>query len=284
MINLVDWQNVSLLGIDVGFSQTRATTGIAVYEHASLRSLCCVKSSSRDRAGILNDGSKFDAIAIDGPILPVSAADRLKRLSESLLIGRGFNVRCKPGMSHHGFGLDLRRAAAPIANEACLLAKPASKAFGDKQIRHSIPLVEAFPNAFLGVLLDDIDYQAIGHVSRGAKFDRVYERAVVTGRIHSIFGDLGWKTLELTEAIESEALSTSRASHERRAALICLLTAACALAGNAEYVGDALGGWICLPPQKLWAPWARLALVQRRAKLQKGAAIILASDNANHAS
>jgi hypothetical protein len=140
----VDWRNVSLLGIDVGFSKTRATTGIAVYEHGSLRSLCCVKSSS-------SKGSKFDAIAIDGPILPATVADGLKRLSASLLIGRGFNVRCKPGMSHHGFGLDLRRAAEPIVAEACLPAKPASKAFGDKQIRHSIPLVEAFPNAFLVV-------------------------------------------------------------------------------------------------------------------------------------
>jgi predicted nuclease with RNAse H fold len=274
--NLVDWRNVSLLGIDVGFSKTRATTGIAVYEHGSLSSLCCVKSSSQDRAGILNKGSKFDAIAIDGPILPAAAADGLKRLSESLLIGRGFNVRCKPGMSHHGFGLDLRRAAAPIVAEACLLAKPVSKAFGDKQIRHSIPLVEAFPNAFLGVLLDDADYQAIGHVPRGAKFDRVYERAVVTGRIHSIFGELGWKAPELTETIESEALNSSRASHEKRAALICLLTAACGLAGNAEYVGDALGGWICLPPRKIWAPWAGLALMHRKSSLQRRPAVILA--------
>jgi predicted nuclease with RNAse H fold len=273
----VDWRNVSLLGIDVGFSRKRATTGIAVYEHGSLRSLCCVRSSPQDRADILNEGSRFDAIAIDGPILAATAADGLKRLSESLLIGRGFNVRCKPGMSHHGFGLDLRRAAAPIVAEACLLAKPASKAFGDRQIRHSIPLVEAFPNAFLGVLLDDADYRAIGPVSRGAKFDRVYERAVVAGRIHSVFGELGWKAPELMETVESEALNSSCASHEKRAALICLLTAACGLAGNAEYVGDALGGWICLPPQKIWAPWARLALMQRKATLQKRAAMISAS-------
>jgi predicted nuclease with RNAse H fold len=267
--DLVDWRNVSLLGIDVGFSKTRATTGIAVYEHGSLRSLACVKSSSQDRATILNGDSKFDAIAIDGPILPVLAAENIKRLSEALLVGSGFNVRCKPGMSHYGFGLDLRRAAAPIADEACLLAKAASKAFGENQVRHSIPLVEAFPNAFLGVLLNDLDYQAMGQVSRGAKFDRIYERAVAAERIHSIFDELGWDTPELTEAIESEALSTSRASHEKRAALICLLTAACALTGNAEYVGDAVGGWICLPPQKLWAPWAKLAMAQRRATLQK---------------
>jgi hypothetical protein len=271
---VVDWQNVSLLGIDVGFSKTRATTGIAIYERGSLRSLCCVGSSSKDRATALQCDSSFDAVAIDGPILPLPADDKLKRLCESLLIGGEFHTRCKPGLSHHGFGLDLRGATAPIADEACLLANPAPEAFGGRQVRHSIPLVEAFPNAFLGVLLDDADYDAIGRVSRGAKFDRLYERAVLTGRMHALLDELGWKAPELTEAIETQALNSSRASHERRAALICLLTAACAFAGQAEYVGDTLGGWICLPPQKLWKPWARLALIQRKATLQKRAATI----------
>jgi hypothetical protein len=266
---VVDWQNVSLLGIDVGFSKARATTGIAVYEHGALRSLCCVKSSSKDRAAVVPSASKFDAVAIDGPILPISADNKLKRVCESLLIGRGFHTRCKPGMSHHGYGLDLRRATAPIADEACLLAKPASVSFGDKQVRDSFPIVEAFPNAFLGVLLDDADYQVIGRVSRGEKFDRIFEHAVLKGRTPSLLEELGWEAPKLAEAIHSEALSANRASHEKRAALVCLLTAACALSGNAEYVGDTLGGWICLPPQKLWAPWARLAMMQRQATLQK---------------
>jgi len=278
---VVDWQNVSLLGIDVGFSRARATTGIAVYERGSLRSLCCVKSSSKDRAAVLPSASKFDAVAIDGPVLPKFADNKLKRVCESLLIGSRFHTRCKPGMSHHGFGLNLRRATAPIADEACLLANPASIAFGDKQVRHSFPIVEAFPNAFLGVLLDDADYQVIGRVSRGEKFDRIYERAVLTGRTRSLLEELGWEVPELAEAIHTEALSPSRASHEKRAALVCLLTAACALAGNAEYVGDALGGWICLPPQKLWAPWARLAMTQRKATLQKRTATLSSRGNAS---
>ena len=278
---MLDWQNVSLLGIDVGFSRARATTGIAVYERGSLRSLCCVKSSSKDRAAVLPSASKFDAVAIDGPVLPKFADNKLERVCESLLIGSRFHTRCKPGMSHHGFGLDLRRATAPIADEACLLASPASIAFGDKQVRHSFPIVEAFPNAFLGVLLDDADYQVIGRVSRGEKFDRIYERAVLTGRTRSLLEELGWEVPELAEAIHTESLSPSRASHEKRAALVCLLTAACALAGNAEYVGDALGGWICLPPQKLWAPWARLAMTQRKATLQKRTATLSSRGNAS---
>jgi hypothetical protein len=264
----VDWQDVSLLGIDVGFSKTNATTGVAVYERGALRSLCCVQSSPEDRAAVLRRDFKFDAVAIDGPILPRLADFKLKRYCESLLIGRGFHNRCKPGMSHHGSGLDLRAATRPIADESCLLTKTVSKPFGDRQVRFSIPLVEAFPNAFLGVLLDDIDYEEMGRVSRGARFDRLYERAVVTGRTAVLFDQLGWECPEICNAIKNEVSKNGRAAHEKRAALVCLLTAACALAGKAEYVGDTAGGWICLPPKELWARWAHQALETRKMKLE----------------
>ena len=266
---MVDWQNVRLLGIDVGFSKASATTGIAVYERGTLRSLCCVKSSPEARAAVSKTGSKFDAVAIDGPILPKLADARLKRYCESLLVGRGFHNRCKPGMSHHGFGLDLRAATRPVVDESCSLTKTVSKDFGDRQVRLSIPLVEAFPNAFLGVLLDDADYKEIGRVSRGAKFDRLYERAVITGRTTVLLDQLGWECPEIRSAIQEKVSESGPATHEKRAALVCLLTAACALADEAEYVGDATGGWICLPPKRLWASWAQEALKARKMKLER---------------
>ena len=264
MRHVVDWRNVSLPGIDVGFSKTSATTGIAVYERGILRPPCCVKYSPQARAAVLRSDFKFDAIAIDGPILPKVADARLKRYCESLLIGRGFHNRCKPGMSHHGFGLDLRAATRPVVDESCLLSKTVSKNFGDKQVRLSVPLVEAFPNAFLGVLLDDADYKEIGRVSRGTKFDRLYERAVVAGRITVLLDQLGWECPQICSAIQGEVSESGPATHEKRAALVCLLTAACALAGEAEYVGDTAGGWICLPPKGLWASWAQEALKVRK--------------------
>lgn len=269
MRRATDWQNVSLLGIDVGFSKKAATTGIAVYERGELRSLCCVQSSSDARAAVVRGNFKFDAVAIDGPILPELADEKLKRHCESLLIGRGFHNRCKPGMSHYGSGLDLREAARPIADECCSLTRTVPKHFGAKQVRPSVPLVEAFPNAFLGVLLDDSDYQAIGRVSRGIKFDRIYERAVVTGRTTVLLDNLGWKNPEISGAVQKEALQSGPATHEKRAALVCLLTAACALAGDAEYVGDPAGGWICLPPKELWASWALQALKDRTMRLER---------------
>jgi hypothetical protein len=48
----------------------------------------------------------------------------------------------------------------------------------------------------------------------------------------------------------------SETHHEKRAALICLLTAALAARGTATIIGEHEGGWFWLPPWSLWQPWA----------------------------
>jgi len=48
--------------------------------------------------------------------------------------------------------------------------------------------------------------------------------------------------------------------HERRAALICLLTAALAYEGRAAIIGEAESGWFWLPPWSLWQTWAKQGL------------------------
>lgn len=55
--------------------------------------------------------------------------------------------------------------------------------------------------------------------------------------------------------------------HEKPAAWVCLLTAACAATGEAEVVGDDKGGWFWLPPLDQWAVWARDALEKNRLAL-----------------
>ena len=244
---LTDWRNVSLLGIDVGFSKTARSTGIAVYSQGRLTTLNCIGSSPRDRAEALPSGLACDAIAIDGPIVP--EIDTFAARHCELILSRGaFSRRCKPGLSHFGFGLQLRDAATRIADEMRSRAKPAPR-----------NIVEAFPNAFLGVLLDDDDYAAMGAIERGKKSDVYYARVAATGRFRTILKQLGWTDDALLKTLHDNAATTTRAAHDKRAALICLLTAGCALSGNAEYVGDEAGGWICLPPKALWAPWARNA-------------------------
>lgn len=244
---MIDWQTVTLLGIDVGFSKTAKSTGIAIYDRGRLVTLTCIGSSARDRAGILQDHSQFDAVAIDGPIVfgeePPAARD-----CETILSRGAFSRRCKPGLSHFGFGLPLRHAATTIAREM------------QEHVAAKDKIVEAFPNAFLGVLLSDDDYHAMGKIERGNKSDVYYAHLAARHGFDAIFDLLGWRDDALRATMRDIATVTTRAAHDKRAALVCLLTAACALSGHAEYVGDEAGGFICLPPKPLWADWARAAL------------------------
>ena len=73
------------------------------------------------------------------------------------------------------------------------------------------------------------------------RFDWLYERLVTTGRLKSLLS----KTLDLPEVFWHRL--SSETNHEKRAALICLLTAAVADKGTAAVIGEAEGGWFWLP-------------------------------------
>jgi hypothetical protein len=200
----------------------------------------------------------FAVIAIDGPLVPVGSADSLERICERLFIRGAFQTRCKPGLSHHGYGRDLRRAATETASQVSHLVSPGSRP--DRLIRDGVAIVEAFPNAFLGVLLPDACFSGPAAGKR-KKFDWLYDHAVRQGTFEAVMAAAGWGNSALLARVLSER------DHEKRAAWICLLTAACAASGEAEVVGDAGSGWFWLPPLKLWAPWATEALAQNRRQL-----------------
>lgn len=247
----VRWEDVALLGIDVGFSERRKTTGIASYRFGQGVRLHCVGSLTEHRAEALRDGGLYDAIAIDGPIVPdMSTARGCERI-----LSRGlFGARCKAGFSHFGTGLKLRHAATVIAGE--MSSRRTARA----------PVVEAFPNAFLGVMLDDAAYRRLGTpIPRGRKSDIFFAQTVADGRFETLFTCLGWDDGRLLGEIMSLASVPTRAAHEHRAALVCVVTAACALSEKAEYIGDVAGGYICLPPKALWADWALRALEAQQA-------------------
>jgi hypothetical protein len=246
------WRKVRLLGLDIGYAKTRKTTGVAIYRDGALRELCCVGSSREDRRAVIERHAPFDAIAIDGPLLPSQAPFTAPRLSEYLLSGADFARRCKPGLSHFGQGLELRRAAMHAAQDDYN---------GSSTNTH---IVEAFPTGFLGVMIDDGAYDRLGKLARGTKSDVFYRHAAKTSRFDAILDLLQWRDDALLGRFAREAASKTRASHEYRAALICLLTAACAWRGACEHVGDAATGAIALPPLRLWAPWAIKALAERR--------------------
>jgi hypothetical protein len=249
---VIPWHDVSLLGIDVGFAKDRKTTGVASYRYGQPVDLHCIGSLPSHRAEVLRDAMVYDAIAIDGPIVP-PAFGLAARSCEQILSRGAFGKRCKAGYSHFGTGLQLRNAAAVIAAEL-----PKHRRLP------SAPVVEAFPNAFLGVMLDDAAYASFGTpIARGTKSDIFFAQAQRDGCFDRLLQHLDWHDTLLRDtiaSIASIATTTTRAAHEHRAALVCVLTAGCALSGQATVIGDDAGGKICLPPRLLWAEWARDSL------------------------
>jgi|SRR5580704_9595425 hypothetical protein len=239
-----------LMGVDVGFAKDRDTTGIACLDGDKLY-LWRARTSWESRKARIPVDFVPDVIAIDGPLLPQGADGLVRRGCELTFIRKPFWNRCKPALSHYGFGLNFRRAA----NEAC--AQFGQFLAGSTPSTHPTlanccgPIVEAFPNAFLAVLLPDEEFQSAPKLKRGQRFDWLYERAVGSEKVRSTLSQAVHLPKEVWHQLSSQM------DHELRAALVCLLTAAFAAQGNAEKVGDAKGGWFWLPPICLWQDWAR---------------------------
>ncbi|WP_026620079.1 hypothetical protein M728_002975 [Ensifer sp. WSM1721] len=248
------FRNLALLGIDVGYSHSRATTGLAW----SIGGDCDVARTHTDwerRHRHIPASAKFAVIAIDGPLTPPDAPDDLDRLCERLFTRGAFQKRCKPGLSQHGHGRALRKAAAETAAQVSHLSDATTIG---KAVIPGTTIIEAFPNAFLGVLLADERF-AMSKAPKRKKFDWLYDHAVEAGVFETLLGFLGWKNECLLRKVAIER------DHEKRAAWVCLLTAGCAAVGKSEIIGDEAGGWIWLPPAELWTGWARQGLAESRA-------------------
>jgi hypothetical protein len=126
-------------------------------------------------------------------------------------------------------------------------------------------MIEAFPNAFLGVLTPEPLLQGARTFKRGERFDWLYDTMVSSGNLESkLHEELDlpnevWRQLRVEE------------NHGRRAALICLLTAAVAARGVATVVGETDGGWFWLPPLPSWESWAREGLEKVLSEMGKTA-------------
>jgi hypothetical protein len=242
----------NLMGIDVGFSKTRRTTGIACLEGDQL-SLERAGTSWESREAKIPKGFQPSIIAIDGPLVPLGSDQTIHRHVDFIFIHAPFHNRCRAGLSHHGTGLELRHASGDATTQiGRLLALPASS--NQDTICREGPIVEAFPNAFLGVLMPEVESLAAPRLKRGRRFDWLYDQMVMTGRLQLLLS----RNLDLPEEVWNRLRSET--NHELRAALICLLTAALAAKGTATMIGETEGGWFCLPPWSLWEPWAAPAV------------------------
>jgi hypothetical protein len=242
----------NLMGIDVGFSKTRRSTGIACLEGDHL-TLERAGTAWESRKAKIPHGFRASIIAIDGPLVPLGPDQHIRRHVESIFIRAPFHNRCKPGLSHSGVGFQFRRASEDAYNQFSPILAPFVLRNGDGVHREG-PIVEAFPNAFLGVLMPEVEMLTASQFKRGHRFDWLYDRMVTTGSLESLLSenlglpDVVWQSLR------------SETDHELMAALICLLTAALAEKGTATIIGEDEGGWFWLPPWSLWQPWAKEGL------------------------
>ena len=255
------------MGIDVGFAKTRLTTGIACLEgdHLTLERSGTPWESRKAKIPV---GFRPCVIAIDGPLLPLTADEHVRRHVELVFSHAPFHNRCKPGLSHSGFGFQLRRASGEACSDLCNMLEN-SVSVNSATVCREGPVVEAFPNAFLGVLMPEAEMLAVPRLKRGYRFDWLYDQMVATGRLESLLS----KGLDLPDEVWQRLRSET--DHELRAALICLLTAALAEKGTATIIGETEGGWFWLPPLSLWEPWASegLASAEKRmaeSKLHSG--------------
>ena len=239
---------MKLLGVDIGFSEKRRSTAIACLNGDELTSWLA-RTDLESRTSKIPDGFRASVIALDGPLLPAGAPETIRRPCEAAFIRPPFHKRCKPGLSHWGSGLMLRNATAIAFTQFCRFVEVPELDVSD--VTQNGPIIEAFPNAFLGVLTPEPTLRLAPIFKRGRRFDWLYDTTVSSGNLE----------LKLSKELNLPAKMWHRLRvekhNERRAGLICLLTAAIAARGTATVVGEAAGGWFWLPPWSSWEPWAK---------------------------
>jgi hypothetical protein len=174
----------NLMSVDVGFSKTRRTTGIACLEGDHL-TLERVGTAWESREAIIPKGFQPSVIAIDGPLVPLGTIQTIRRHVDYIFIHAPFHNRCRPGLSHHGVGLELRQASGDACAQFGRLLAPSGLANASTICREG-PIVEAFPDAFLGVLTPEVELLAAPKFKRGHRFDWLYDQMVTSGSLQSL--------------------------------------------------------------------------------------------------
>lgn len=254
---------MKVAALDIGFSTKKPTAGIGFLVGGELELRNCF---GVDACSQLEQRGPYEIIAIDGPVLPKEANTEKVRDVERVFCKGMFQKRCKPGMSHvRGTGIRLREEAGTAADIL-------SDTTNCSRVNVSFPgvrkgaIIEAFPNAFLGVCLDDDVFATMPKLPRGQKFGWLYGQWKALGLVRHLRG------LTAAEKTAFQDHFNKQTHHERQAALVCILTALLTVRGHFTAVGDADGGWFFLPPWESWKKWARDAVAVNIRELNSGGA------------
>lgn len=251
----------AVLGVDVGWSEKKATTGLCLIEWINWEvSLGCCEARAdeddrRNKLDRLIQGRKLLAVGIDGPLIPGLRIVKEYRAADALLSRGRFQRRGKAGPTNGGSGPKLHNHATQLAKLIINThnVRPATYPYRI----HDKAVVEAFPNAFLSVLHPDEGFPLNPEVKRrwtDTLFPLVKEqlRQLLMGLLPQ------HKTRFCLDDIQG---------HERIAAFLCALTALCVAVARCVAVGDRRLGYIVLPPLEHWgasiagnSKWARDAL------------------------
>jgi hypothetical protein len=241
-----------IAGIDSGLTLTKPTSGVCrTGTNGFVVGYTYIDKLSRSQ--LLSPVTSIDCLGIDAPILPENTLHYDPRAVESLFMRGAFHRRCQPGASHVvGTGQALRRSGCDTAIQFAKETK-AKGSVPYPRVQTDQNIVEAFPNAFLGVMLDQhvIDETPI---SRGERTDKFFSLCNAHGVFTQLKQHLCWKDSAFWRAFPTTI------NHDELAALVCALTAICAHLGKYVAVGDRSGGYFFLPPWPLWKPWAKEAL------------------------
>src|SRR4051794_19504178 len=112
----------ALLGVDVGFSKSSKTTGLAWFANSTIAT-ALAGSSWEERQRALPRGVQFAIAALDAPIVPPHNYT-IFRGCERAFYGGAFSRRCRPGLSHHGRGVELRDAGREAAQQFAAVLSP----------------------------------------------------------------------------------------------------------------------------------------------------------------
>lgn len=164
---------MNVIGLDVGFARDRPTSGVAHFGVAGVK-VGHATAEWSDRKRLLGAVHDADVTAIDAPIVP--DIDHGHRAVERLLCGGLFQRRCKPGASHvPGTGMQLRQAGRATADQLASVTSSRALRREFPRVWPAHNLVEAFPNAFLGVCIGEPTYAGMPTLKRGRKFDWLYD-------------------------------------------------------------------------------------------------------------
>jgi hypothetical protein len=243
----------SVLGVDVGFSATRRSSAVCRLDwddrliEWTIRRFRAQPAEQAETISAVAGNRRLEAAAFDGPLRAgFDVIGRYRTADRMLTRCLGSKIG-KPGQASAPVGKQLNAAA-----NACVQVMLRDCRIGPAA--HSVKIdmkavVEAFPTAFLGVMLRDPS--SLG-ATRRDRSDIFFSSLAETGSLRRL----------MTHLLPGRAPALSFdgvTNHDDRAALVSALTALCVAAGDFTAVGDA-DGWMILPPRLFTRSWARADL------------------------